>query len=151
MLLVFIDTYSNWVEAIPMGSNLTALMIQLQKCLHSLFAYIVSDNGPQWIYTVTYVPLPVCYREATKINAVFSFFSETIRSLNTWLSVKEVQFPPLSNVSLHRKPCALCKLQEAVKPKSSEGYHWEWVNLEVRNTSSHTFILHSGHRSVVHW
>ena len=53
----------------------------------------------------------------------------------------------LSNASLQRKRCRLCKPQEEVKPiKSSES-----GKLEVRNalriTTSHTFSLYSGHRS----
>ena len=51
MLLVIINTYSKWVEAIPMGSTSATLTIVQ---LHKLFAQfnlpttLVSDNGPQF-------------------------------------------------------------------------------------------------------
>ena len=51
MLLVNIDAYSKWVEAIPMGSTSAALtIVQLRKLLaqFGLPTTLVSDNGPQF-------------------------------------------------------------------------------------------------------
>ena len=51
MLLVVIDAYSKWVEAIPMGSTSAALtIVQLRKLFaqFGLPTTLVSDNGPQF-------------------------------------------------------------------------------------------------------
>ena len=49
-MLVFINAHSKWVEAIPMGSNSTASMIQLRKVFAQfvLPTTLVLDNGPQY-------------------------------------------------------------------------------------------------------
>ena len=71
-------------------------------------------------------------QNSNQINAVCCLILlGTIWSLNMWLVVK---LPPLSNASVHRKTCRLCKLQEVVKPVI-------WRLLFVKITSSHTFIL----------
>ena len=51
MLLVVIDAYSKWVEAIPMGLTSAALtIVQLRKLFaqFGLPTTLVSDNGPQF-------------------------------------------------------------------------------------------------------